>query len=256
MSGQHREGIPFRVDVALGKVPRWIGVNKFGSNPAVGTSEEGIWEQGGDVNWPAAASQMKVSSSLAADDLGSTGAEKIRIYGLDANYDLQDEEVTLDGQTQVTTTKSYIRVFRAIVTQAGSGGINAGVIYVYTGTETNGVPDSATAIYTTIAAGEGQTLQAFYTVPRNYRGALLDFHFSSSATGNNYVTGKVLVREFGGAFVTKEKVVLGSGGMAERHYQIPTIIPARADIQVVGVADLTNVDVEATFCMYLIQDDG
>ena len=61
---------------------------------------------------------------------GDTGALTIEIFGLDANYNPISEVVILDGLTFVTTTKSYLRIFRGIIRSAGSTGWNIGIITV------------------------------------------------------------------------------------------------------------------------------
>ena len=44
-----------------------------------------------------------------------TGARTVLIEGLDENYDIQSETVTMDGTTNVVTTNTYIRLFRMTV---------------------------------------------------------------------------------------------------------------------------------------------
>jgi hypothetical protein len=70
---------------------------------------------------------------------------------------LQQETVTMNGTTNVPTANTYTRIFRMIVATAGSGATNAGTI-----TATAQTDATVTA---SIAAGEGQTLMAIYTVP-------------------------------------------------------------------------------------------
>lgn len=252
-----RRAIPFDMEVALGQVPAWEAERKFGFNAAVGTSEETIWKRGGTINWPSSASVMKVSSSSGNDDLVGTGAQKMKIYGLDSNWDLAEEEVDLDGQTQVTTDTSFIRVFRAIVTQAGTGGVNAGVIYVYTGAETNGVPDTATNIYTSVEIGDNQTLQCAYSIPRKYTALLKHVAASTTGAGNTGVTGRVKVREFGGVFAVKEQFVMGTPDNYHDDYGVPLQIPEKSDIMFTGEADTTDVDMSASFELQMVHDaDG
>ena len=61
-----------------------------------------------------AATVLKVSSSSTADDEGSTGAETVELFGLDADYNEINETVTLDGQTAVNTTKEYLRIKKEV----------------------------------------------------------------------------------------------------------------------------------------------
>jgi hypothetical protein len=58
----------------------------------------------GDLSYAAAALQMTVSSSSASDTSAGTGARTVLITGLNANYAVISESVTMNGQTAVTTT--------------------------------------------------------------------------------------------------------------------------------------------------------
>ena len=131
---------PFELQVAQGQIAYHKHVYKFGQNVTVGDSVETIWAQGGLYSYPPSATTMTVSSSDTNDTSAGTGARTVLISGLDGDYNEISETITLNGQTPVTTTNSFIRVNRAIVLTAGSGGANAGIIYVGTGTVTTGVP--------------------------------------------------------------------------------------------------------------------
>ena len=252
---------PFYLQVARGDVAGHKAVNKFGYNAAVGSSEDTIWVQDGDINWPATASKMKVSSSDDADNGGTaTGMLTVTIEGLDANWDLQSETVTLTGTTDTITVGTYIRVFRAYGATFGSGATNAGVIYVYTGADTAGVPDVATTIYTTIGVGDGQTLQAAYSIPRNYTGYLSRFTASSTGNGSVTITTRLKVRPGADSatagWLTKDMFILkaGSDTIVDRHYDLPKVIAEKSDIQVTGDSSGANVDVTAAFDLIIIKN--
>jgi hypothetical protein len=53
----------------------------------------------------------------------------LRIQGLDGSYNLAEETVDMDGTTTVTTTQTFLRVFRMSVETAGTSGNNEGNIY-------------------------------------------------------------------------------------------------------------------------------
>jgi len=103
-----------------------------------------------------------VGDSYRVVTAGSTGAVVAHIKsGLDSNFDQQSEFVVLNGQTDVETTKSYLRINRFHIHGAGSGGVNAGVISVTAQTDAT--------VTAEIPTGFGQTLMAHYTIPRNYK---------------------------------------------------------------------------------------
>lgn len=157
--------IPPYAEIAAGFHNGYTPVNKFGANPDVGTTMETIWTCGGLYDWAgvdAAAGIVKLSSGSADDTSAGTGARTVTIYGLSTAGVEQSESMTLNGQTGVNSVKSYSRVNRIIVNTAGSGGVNAGIIYIGTGTITTGVP---AVVWACIDPEMNQTLMAVYTVP-------------------------------------------------------------------------------------------
>ena len=224
---------PFELQVARGQILGHNTLFKFGNNADINGSLETIWSQGGIYSYPAAAIQMKVSSS-STDDTGSgTGARTVFVYGLDADYREISETVTLDGQTEVLTTKSYLRVSRAYVVTAGSGGTAAGTIYVGTGVVTAGVPAT---VYAVITLGENQTTMAVWTVPAKhilyvYRG------FFSAASNNttHTVLGKFMIRTAGGVFRNAADITISSGAVPY-DFEIPLAIPEKTDVEARAIA--------------------
>jgi hypothetical protein len=117
------------------------------------------------------AAALDFASSAAADAIAGTGARTIRLIGLGADKLLQTEDIDLAGQTRVTTTKTWYRVFWIQVTVVGTGGVNAGDIYfVKTGTGgtwSGGVPPTFTAAsaIAKILAGTNQNGEGTYSTP-------------------------------------------------------------------------------------------
>jgi hypothetical protein len=150
----------FAHGVSLGLVPGWEAFRKFGANPSVGTGgAEEIWPPGTVRTLPTAAGVASVSSDATADDGDpqGTGAGKILISGLDANWLEISETVTLNGTTPVNTVNSFLRIHRMYCTTVGIGGINAGNITATIGGNAQSY----------VRAGEGQTAVIGYTVPAN-----------------------------------------------------------------------------------------
>lgn len=221
----------FQIGVASGDLsPSYKQIYKFGQNQAVGNSVETIWEEGGLYVYPPSATTMTVSSSDANDTSAGTGARTIQISGLDGSYNEVSETIIMNGQTAVTTSNTYLRVNRALVLTAGSGGANAGIIYVGTGTVTAGVPVNK---YTTINGdGLNQSLQAFWTVPAGYTAYIYQTNIS---TGNSSSTPAVLktilvIRPFGGVFNTKEVITLTDGNHLQ-NYNFPIKVTEKSDIE-------------------------
>ena len=228
---------PFDLQVARGQVAFHETQFKFGFNPDIDDSLETIWAEGGLYSYLSAASVLKISSSSTDDTSAGTGARTITISGLDANYDEISESVTLNGQTAVNTTQSFLRVFRIIVSTAGSGGQNAGVIYAGTGTVTSGVPANK---YGTIAVGDNQTLMCFWTVPRGYTAFLYQIDISmNTEVANKFGTVSLVARPNGGVFNVKDKFAL-SQDIIHQEFRHPVKFEEKTDLEVRAIASSSN----------------
>ena len=228
---------PFDLQVARGQVAFHETQFKFGFNPDIDDSLETIWAEGGLYSYLSAASVLKISSSSTDDTSAGTGARTITISGLDANYDEISESVTLNGQTAVNTTQSFLRVFRMIVDTAGSGGQNAGVIYAGTGTVTSGVPANK---YGTIAVGDNQTLMCFWTVPRGYTAFLYQIDISmNTEVANKFGTVSLVARLNGGVFNVKDKFAL-SQDIIHQEFKHPIKFAEKTDLEVRAIASSSN----------------
>ena len=153
--------------IALGAVKNWIVVHKFGANYDVGTSIEDIWSAGGVYSFPTTASQLEAISSSANDAAAGTGAQTIRVEGLDANFEEISEDITMNGLSATTaTTASFIRVNRAYVLTTGTYGIGSDgdiTVRIASAGATQALIQETTA--DTIAWDYGQSEVGRYTVP-------------------------------------------------------------------------------------------
>ena len=236
---------PFELQVARGQVDGHKTLFKFGVNGDVGASVETVWAQGGTYAYPASASVMKISSSSADDAAAGTGARTVAVFGLDASYNEVNETVTLNGQTAVDTTNSYLRIFRMYVVTAGSGATAAGVIYAGTGTVTAGVPAN---IYATIAVGANQTQMAFWTVPAGYTLYLTGVYYTSGNTNANAWTNFQLIqRPLGGVFRQQSSSRVAGNGDFVLDLHTPIAFAEKTDIEVRAVASTSPSNVSAEF---------
>ena len=248
---------PFELQVARGQIAYHHALFKFGNNPTVGDSLETIWAEGGLYVYPPTASVMTVSSSSTADTSAGTGARTVTVFGLDADYNEISETVTLNGQTAVSTTKSYLRVNRMIVRSAGSGGANAGVIYTGTGTVTSGVPAN---VYASIngVTGSNQSLMALWTVPAGYTAYLLQYDISNGTTSNTPAVCKLIlaIRPYGEVFQSKDVKSLTTGMHVEETFTVPTKITEKSDIEIRAISSSNSVsfDISAAFEIIYIKN--
>ena len=246
--------VPYNQRVAQGDVPGAELVFKFGHNAEVGSSEETIWSEGGLYSYLPSATQLTVSSSDANDTSaggGGSGARTIQIYGQDANYNEINEVISLTGQTPVTTTLSYLRIYRGIVLTAGSGAKNAGIIRAGTGTVSSGVPAN---VYMSIDGfGDNQSQMLIWTVPAGYTGYLYQTNIS---TGNSSNTPAILrttlvARPFGGVFNVKERITLSDGNQLQ-NYDFPLVFTEKTDLEFRATSSSGSVDFDVSASVQIL----
>ena len=236
---------PFGLQVARGQVAYHTPQFKFGFNADVDNSLETVWAQGGLYSYLSSASVLKISSSSTADTSAGTGARTVQLYGLDADYNEISETVTLNGQTAVNTTNSFLRINRMIVRTAGTGGQNAGVVYAGTGTVTAGVPANK---YATVAVGDNQTLMALWTVPAGHTAYLYETHVTAACTtSNKLLTTTIVARPEGEVFQVKDKFGIQiDGGDIRQVYNFPIKFTEKTDIEVRAIADAGSANAEVS----------
>jgi hypothetical protein len=245
---------PFELQVARGQVGWHEPVHKFGFNATVGTGVETVWAEGGLYSYLGAASTLYISSSSTADTGAGTGARTVTVSGLDNNFNEKNETVTLNGQAGVELNGStWYRVNRIIVNTAGSGGANAGVLYVGTeATPVGGVPANK---YATVAIGDNQSLMMVYTVPRGYTGYLYQKDVSASSSAGKFAIISLVARPDGGVFNLKDRV-LSNDGYSTIEYAFPLKFTEKTDIEIRAQADSAGgtVSVSAALDFVIIQN--
>jgi hypothetical protein len=170
---------------------------------------------------------------------GDTGAAVVAVYGLDGDFNPQNESVVLNGQAAVNLTHDYIRIYRmAVLTAGGSGGAE-------------GVIDCQIQIGGTIAAtinnGNNQTLMAIFTVPNGKTGFFLKGYVGVTKTGNPAQTNTAKftwrAKPNGGVFNVKGVIEVISSGNSfwQYKYEGPPGIPPMTDI-VIKVEEVSHDD--------------
>ena len=218
------------IHIARGAVAQTSHINKFGYNTSVGTNFETITDLGGDQYYPTSAGVVSVVSADANDDDGDTGARTVEIQGLDANYVEQTETVTLNGTSAVTTTASFIRIFRAKVLTAGSSGTNEGNITLSIG---------GNNIARISADNGGQTLMAVYTIPAGCKGYLLKFQGSLSKNQE----AQFMIRTKNGTTDAAWQIKGMFGTFANTvgyEYPVPLELTEKTDIEIRAKAGATS----------------
>ena len=241
---------PFELQVARGQIQAHSVVTIAGYNSDVDTAWEMITPVG-DLSYPAAALQMTVSSSNANDTSAGTGARTVLINGLDANYAVISEAVTLNGQTAVTTTNSFLRINSMLVATAGTGLANAGIIYIGTGTVTSGVPAT---IYNVISAGFNNTTSSQYTVPAGYTGYLTVARIGlAQDTGTSLITGRTRFVGTNGIALTGP-VIVTNNGISTIDFPYPIAVAEKTRIQGEAIGGAANNEAAGFFELVLIKN--
>lgn len=207
-------------------------VTVLNASAVVGVALATYSKTGSDTTLTATYDDSALSGSaytLAASTVYGTGARTVRVTGLDADWNIVTDDVSLNGQTAVSLTNVVLHPFLIQVLTAGSGGTNAGVLYVGSGTVTSGVP---AVINLGCAASVGQSRTAFMPIPKGYRAIV------KQVAGNMDAAGKILAKfkPFGGVYWLGMGLSFGStGGYAQEDILTPAL-PAKTLIKFTGVA--------------------
>lgn len=227
--------------IASGQFGNFAGVNVYGYNGSIGTSEQTVWPHTGVYSFPATTSTMTVSSDDANDAAAGTGARTVEIMGLDANHQVVFEAVTLNGLTEVTTTNAFLRIQSLEVIDAGSGGENAGIIYIGTGTVTSGVPAN---VFGLIEKTDNLSHHSFWTVPAGITAYIPNYLVTSYGTAASVAEIRFRVRKNGFFFRTIHRFKVTRGSTPGMFF-VPLRLEEKTDFQVLASADTGNIDVGA-----------
>jgi len=194
--------------VASGKFEGISSINRYGFNPDIdtGSTPEDIWGGGGlYTGFPTATLEtVDIVSTSANDTAAGTGARTVYITGLDTNYAVQSETLTLNGVAKVTSANTYRRVNYAYVVSAGSGGVNAGDLTLcHTTTTAN--------VFFVLRTGTNQTQESAYTIPAGYTGYLR--HIEATVYNNASSVGlmSIWTRPYGNAVRFRRPFSCGTG---------------------------------------------
>jgi len=241
---------PFELQVARGQIQAHSVVTIAGYNSDVDTAWEMITPVG-NLSYPAAALQMTVSSADADDTSAGTGARTVLITGLDANYAVISETVTMNGQTAVTTTNSFLRINSMLVTTAGTSLANEGIIYIGTGTVTSGVPAT---IYNVIAAGFNNSTSSQYTIPAGFTGYLVVARIGlAQDAGTTLITARTRFVGTNGIALTGP-VIVTNNGISTIDFPYPIAIAEKTRIQGEAIGGAADNEAAGFFELVLIKN--
>lgn len=219
--------------IAQGLIDDATAVTKFGYNSAVGSvAWETVWDGNNEYTYIDTAGTA-VATSDDSDDNGGT----VLVSGLDANYDLVEETLTIGG---AAGSVEFYRVFRAQMITANTSNVNQGNITITVDTKT------AAKITEQI----GQTLMAVYTVPRRKVAYLVQVDAGSSKDLEHEI--RLVVKRNGGVWNTKSYHTQ-RGGFNALVFELPIHIPAESDVEIKAKSSATSA-VSAGFELVLVDD--
>lgn len=142
-----------------------------------------------DQTVPSAAVIMNVASTSTNDTFTGTGAEVIRIFGLNADWNEITDDIVLNGQTDVTTNKLFLRINEVLVIRSANGAntsTNDGIISINE-TGHDGTGDPNTEIYATIETGKNKSTLGIFSIKAGY--SFISTHYKVTAdTGGKTLT--------------------------------------------------------------------
>ena len=152
--------------IAKGESNDYTPRNIFGYNALIGNSFIPAWENNTAYTQPTTGLNMTVTSNVADDGV------IIRIIGLDVNYEIIAENVTLNSAVPPTTALQFFRI--------------NDVVTISNNAENDITVANGGITYAKIRGGEGKNQASIYTVPAGYSFYLVRIDaFCATAAQNN-----------------------------------------------------------------------
>lgn len=213
--------------ISEGSIEGHSALLKFGTRTSLAANTQSVvWEGTAALyTYLTTAQQLKVVSSSSQDSAAGTGIRTLTLVGLDANFLEISETITMNGITQVTTTKSFIRIFRAYGATCGTALANVGLISVF--------DNAGTLQLLTITVGDAQTLMTIWTVPAGKIAYLLQINISTDS--NKGARFSLFTRLNDGGVLYPWQIKYRAyifSGQNTFPFVIPFKIPAKTDIEV------------------------
>lgn len=229
-----------RLRLVAGRAPGCRVVDIVFRNPDVdtGTVPETVSPIGGLVALRSAAAVVELVSSSTADDgaPAGTGAQIIRVYGLDADYNEVYEDIVLNGTTAVAGSVLFLRINQAIVLAAGTGKTNAGNITI------RDAGAGTTRSY--IVAARSVSEVGVWTVPAGHKMYAQGWLIASrDATGTSSADVEFYTTKDGVRKISWSAIVSGT---LQADFTLPHMFDEKTDVEVV-VSRVLNADTIVAF---------
>lgn len=225
-------------------------VSGSGYTTALGTvSNTTVWTGNSLYTYLAAATFLTLSSSSANDTAAGTGARTVFVQGLDGNYNVVTETMSLNGTSAVATANQYLRVFKIFVLTAGTTTSNEGTLYLGSGTITAGVPANK---YAVALIGENNSFAAMYTVPAGFT-AYVTNAVASMGKGKD-AQFSTWVRPFGMVMRKNRNGYLYQSSLVQV-VDLPQVLPEKTDVEIRGISSAPATDMSFNFDIVLVDNN-
>ena len=224
-------------------------IDKSGATESLGTSANTmstVWGGAGLYPWATfTGSGAKIYIKSVTNDPKVQG-KSVTIEGLDSNYDILIETVTLhptDTTTPVSTVNNFYRTNRMYLT-----GVNNNSLPHDYNIELRYGSSSGTIIGQLNAPwGRGQN--CFYTVPRGYEGFVLSINGNSGK--QDEITSSLWFHPYGGTW-TLQKSFKFISGMFDHNFRTPLRILEKSDIEIRAFALVESSRIGTEFQMLIL----
>jgi len=204
-------------------------IDKSGASESLGTSAatmSTVWEGSGLYPWNTyTGTGAKLYIKSVANDAKIQG-KSITINGLDSNYDIIEETVTLhptDTTIAVSTSQNFYRINKLYLS----------------GNNTNSLPhdhdlevrygSSSGTLLSLFIAPWGRGQNCIYTVPRGYEAFVLSINGNSGH--NDEITSSLWFHSYGGTW-TLQKTFKFISGSFDHSFRTPLRITEKSDVEI------------------------
>ncbi len=247
----------FLIEVQKGNVAGHSIVHKFGRNDTVANGVwEGVHQLSTTFNWLTAATTVRVKAGgNAADTAAGAGAQAVTIEGLNDAGVFATESIELAGaNASSATSTSFWRVFRMYIKDLRAG--------AYTGANTAAIILENSAGGTdliSIAAGEGQSQHAAYSIPTGKTGYLMDIRVwcDAAKAADFRLYTRASLTDFSTPFAPKRLRLFWDGVLGQENLDPKTpiiTVPALSDIWLEAQGGGAQTEVSVDFEMLIVDN--
>lgn len=238
------------INISEGNVSGMSYIEKFGMNVDVDSNKETIWDGGGIYTYISNAETVAITSNDGSDNASGTGARTVEVQGLDQDWALATETLTVGGASSTTT---FRRVFRAKVVTAGSSEVNEGTLSIISDTTTSTLAQIGVDGLGSNAAGRGQTFMSVYTIPAGKTGYITQWTVGAGKQNTDAI-GFLMCRNIDVDGWQAKDVITVSATTYSKDYVIPLKVTEKTDIEVRAYSSTNNSIVSSTFNIILIDN--